>query len=185
MKIRVAQIRDSVSHDIKGDEKWLASLYESFAIARDGTRRDKCPTMAAKIRLEVIPGDVIKVSGNVKFAPPISCGRCGDDIIWPVDSNFEVYYEKDFPIDPEQREVDLKPGELDRYYVENGTIDIESLLNEIVHLDIPLSNIRASEDGSSCLVCHADLSDPVVYEEEGQTRTESPFKVLASRNLKH
>ena len=72
MKIRVAQIRDSASHDIKGDEKWLGSLYESFAIARDGTRRDKCPTMTAKIRLEVIPGDVLTVSGNVKFAPPIA-----------------------------------------------------------------------------------------------------------------
>lgn len=185
MKIRVQDIRDSLSVEIKGNEPWLTPFYESFAQRSDGSPGDKSGKLVANVRIDEIPGDVIRVSGNVKFSPLISCGRCGDAIIWPVDRSFDVYYERDFPFDPEQREINLRPGELDRYYVENGMIDLEALLNEMVQLDIPLSNIRASEDESKCLVCDEDLTVPLAYEEMGEMKKESPFAVLGSKNLKH
>ena len=184
-KIKVAELREALDIDIKGNEPWLQTIYDSFSERVDGSIRDYAALLTGHLRVIPIPGDVVQVQGSILYTPQIACGRCGDDIKWPVDAKIDVWYEDETTLADKGPEINLQKGDLERYFIRDGIIDLENLVNETIQMQISTTCVRETDDGSKCLVCDADLSKPIVYREDSQEEKISPFAELGTKNLKH
>lgn len=182
MKIPVKDMREALKVSIQGDEAWLAEIYASF-LGNEGRG----------IQGEVVicpePYGVYSVKGQISYVPKVSCSRCELAIPWPIERAIDVrFIDRDgsgFEIegdDEESDEGDLTPEDLDTYYLGNeGEIDLEMIVNDLVQTAIPTRTIALSADGKSCAICLEDVAKPLVFE-DGNKEDQSPFAVL--KNLK-
>jgi len=185
MKIRVKDLTEKPSQvEITGAEDWLKTLYDSFTV-NDAAGSPKKPGMLrAKLALTKDLAGFVQVAGQVTFDPFLDCSRCSENILWPISESIDVIFRPatgEPPAAGGGREVNLTKEDLDQYVIEEGTIDIESLLNDVVQTAIPINTVKLTEDGSACSICGLTVADDRVYG-EGKPVRESPFAVL--KNLK-
>ena len=172
MKFKIKDLQDRpVNLEISGSEEWLKPVYDSFA--NGGTPGN----LVASLSMTKDLAGFVQVTGNVKFTPNLDCSRCSESIPWPIDETVEAVYRPATGEDSGGREINLSKNELDHYLIENGSIDLEVLLNDVVHTAIPLQTVRTSEDGTTCTICGINVGEDRVYG-EGKDEKQSPFAVL-------
>lgn len=180
MKIPVKDMREPLKLSIQGNESWLAEIYASF-LGSEG------PGIQGEILISPEPYGVYSVKGHINYVPKVSCSRCELAIAWPIQRDVDVrFIDRDgsgFEIegDEEGDEGDLTPEDLDTYYLQDGAIDIEMVVNDLVQTAIPSRTIAVSKDGKSCGVCLEDVTKPLIFE-DGNKEDQSPFAIL--KNLK-
>jgi uncharacterized metal-binding protein YceD (DUF177 family) len=166
--------------EIAGDETWLERIYSDFPAA-GGAR----PRLTGTVSLSREAAGSVVVQGSIAFAPEVSCSRCSRFIPWPLRLELSQRYLavelKHLP-----REKNLSRSDLDAYYLEDGAVDLETLINDAVQTELPSTFVPEREDGAACRVCKADLSAALVY---GKKETQagapaSPFAALKDLKLK-
>ena len=181
MRVALAELNPSLSVTIAGNEAWLDQIYSDFPLIQD-----ERPRLSGALRLVKEEAGTVLVTGSFDYAPIVNCSRCDKGISWPLHVRVNQRF---LPADlmVVEREMNLKEGDLEAYYVQDETVDIEGLLNDLVQTSLPMRLVYTSEDGSSCLTCKADLTDELLYGEAPKLAdaVESPFAKLKDLKLKN
>lgn len=183
MRIQIDQIPENGKLDVpvEGNEAWLEGIYKSFF--SKGLKNNK-PELKALFEIRPYGEGIIGVKGSYDFQALIPCARCGESTPWSLQSQ---KIDLCFLPEPSQypQEHNLSAAELDEYFVHEGCIDLEEILNESIQLNLPGQS--RNPDGSREDFCHNcrnsfdDPDEPVYKSHEGEE--ESPFKKLLSLKL--
>ena len=84
-----------------------------------------------------------------------TCSRCLKRFITPVDSDFNVYYVKG---KPEAGENELKTGDLEINFLDDGAIDTDDVLMGQLSLDVPMQPLCSEGCKGLCKSCGEDLN---------------------------
>lgn len=177
MRLKAEDLRKEVSISLQGEEPWLDNIYQSFSIDKSVG-----PHLTGTITIQPEPYDVFRVSGSLSFQPLVNCSRCEDLIPWPIEVQVKGRFLKRYEELMEDEEVELEPEDLDDYYIDQeGSLNLEILVNDLIQTAIPQRRVLQSDDGQSCRLCHKDLTTRIVHQAE-MPEAANPFAVL--KNLK-
>ena len=84
-----------------------------------------------------------------------TCSRCLKRFITPVDSDFNVYYVKG---KAEAGENELKTGDLEINFLDDGAIDTDDVLMGQLSLDVPMQPLCSEGCKGLCKSCGEDLN---------------------------
>ncbi len=183
MKLKASEIREPVEVEIRGDESWLSLIYESFQLKKGPVDR----RLTGNLKITPEEYGVYTLTGRLSYTPKVSCGRCEDQIDWAIEREINARFltpvkAEDLGIEEDEDfETDLEPEDLDSYYLDNGWIDVEQVINDLVQTALPQRLVKTTADGKACAVCLVDLQDRLVYQDE-TAKEANPFAVL--KNLK-
>lgn len=167
MYVDVTKIDRNQHVEITGNEPWLSEIYQHFAIPKG----EEAPKLTGWLDVAPLKLGFADVKGEVKYSPFVPCSRCGDAIHWDIDTEFEMSYRDHKTQSLERKEVDLEADELDHYFLKDGRVDVEELVNEQVELAIPSRTV--------CEACEVSGTSDEVYTEQGEA-PKSPFAILSS-----
>lgn len=177
MFTRVDDIQPTLTVAIRGDEPWLApvqiSLQESDVLADS--------KITGEIHFRKDSAGFVYGNGNIKYTPMLSCSRCATDIPWPLDATFSATWRPPFEsVMP--REIALSAEDLDIYFTVDGKINLQELVNDVLHFELPEQVLVQKEDSDDCGICGVNLLEPLVYGNNEPLESPSPFAAL--KNLK-
>lgn len=177
MLIRVDDIHPTFSLSIHGNEPWLAPIVE---LMHDGeTKSDS--KITGEIQFRKDSAGFVYGKGHVKYTPLLACSRCAMDIPWPLDTTFEVMWRPPFEsVTP--REMALSAEDLDVYFMVDGKINVEELINDVLQCARPEQVLIRTEGSDDCGICGVNLLDNLVYGKDEPLESTSPFAAL--KNLK-
>lgn len=170
MQIKVPHLLQATTIHLTGAEPWLASIYSLFAKGSEPV-----PALSGWLKCEPEVGGTVRVTGSLSFMPAIGCGRCDRLIPWDLSTEFNVQYRRE---STEPRDRDLQSEELDIYFIENDSLDLEMLVNEQVQLMVPSVALRRDPAGKTCMICGIDVSSPLVAQTRGAEAFGNPFAKL-------
>lgn len=177
MKIALNSIDQEQTITISGNEDWLKRIYEDFTA---NSHNQAVITGTLKITRESDDGAMVQ--GNLAYAPAIPCSRCTQPVNLELKLSISTrfYPEIDNPDRSEnwRRERNLSLAELDAYYVIDGEIDLEEVINDSIHAELPSSFIPDSSEQHPCLVDHEDPRGVRVFGEDPAKSARSPFDAL-------
>lgn len=180
MRIPLTELYRPKTVTLKGNEEWLNRIYGDFPLGKERP-------LAGELQLTIGDGNEVNVTGTLEFAPTVPCSRCETSISWPLKLDVKARFLPERG--PEsKRDITLTEADLDAYYIEMGAVDLEQLLTDLVQTAMPTQFVRASADGSSCLVCDDDLARDLVYGKSPRKQPEkpaSPFAALKDLKLKN
>lgn len=176
MKVTLEELLSPKTIEIKGDEEWLADLYKSFAKSKKGPAK-----LTGKLLIQSEGYGYAKVEGEVTYEPIVPCSRCADPINWPIKKEFVSRFK---PKDEttEGADIELMPEDLDFYYIEDNSLDIQQLVIDVIMTSLPSQLVVKSDDGKSCRNCGVDLNTSEVYSTRPK-EDDSPFAVLKNMKL--
>ncbi|MBQ48181.1 MAG: hypothetical protein CMP10_12165 [Zetaproteobacteria bacterium] len=178
MKVQIDKIIDKLDISISGKEDWLKTIYSLFSCPNGSEQ----PKINGNISINRIEYDRFEVSLKLQFTPWVDCSRCSVPIQWPINKKLSALFRPETEQN-NSKEYDLNIEELDYYFIENGQIDIELLLNEMVQMSLPTQLIRQNRN-DECLVCGIDVGTKIIHESK-KSNDESPFAALKKLNLKN
>ena len=178
MRVRVENLDKVTTVNLTGDEPWIAQIAnilhqgEGSATAR----------ISGQIELRKDSAGFVYGKGHFSHTPILSCSRCAKDVPWPMDVAVNVTWRPPFE-GSTPRELSLSAEDLDVYFIENGELDLEELVNDALQCAVPsrvLKTVEGSDD--DCGVCGINLSDDLVAGKHDDS-SNSPFAIL--KNLKN
>lgn len=196
MKISVKDLHKPLKVDVAGDEPWLDAVYESFSIRPD---ESFAPGVGQTPRRLVGELDIamnsygyVSVRGTLKYVPLVACSRCDLVIPFNVSQDFEACFkpasagqaldERNSDARDLEQDVDviLTADDLDARFIEDGQVDIESLINDVVQTAVPAQTCQTDDKGLCCH-CGVDTSTSKVFSslKDGEPDPTSPFAKLA------
>lgn len=180
MKIKVADLTKPVTVKILGDEDWLAQVYSYFP----SPFADRRPLITGQLTIEPSPYGVVSVSGVIDYAPYILCSRCAQPLEWPIHKDIQVSYGQS-KANELQKDMELSEADMDEFWLEDGILDIEALINEEILLEIPTQTVKRKGDKRGCTACGGDLGDDLVFGTPNDAMpATNPFAVLKDLKLK-
>ncbi|MEY4631075.1 MAG: hypothetical protein RIQ81_1195 [Pseudomonadota bacterium] len=191
MKVSVKDLKKPLNIRISGNEAWLGAIHASFtpevgdACAPGVQAGDR--QLTGDLELSVDSAGCVRVTGRLDYQPLVPCSRCDLSIPFDVGQDVDSCFKPLPSHTDDRREVNLSGDELDERYIEDGAVDIEELLNDLVQTAIPFQTVQVSPDGKNCVFCKADLSRPRVFSSGGEDEPEapeSPFAKLAGFKVK-
>jgi uncharacterized protein len=100
----------------------------------------------------------MRVRGEVKSKVILTCDRCLNEVIIPIDAPFDLLYLPDDPAAGQSGETELHDRDLDLAVYENDQINLDDLVLEQLELNLP-SRVLCREDCRGlCSECGADLN---------------------------
>ncbi len=104
-------------------------------------------------RAELIAAvDEIRVRGNFSVKLEVACGRCLELVVWPVASEFDLYYRPMASI-LESGEIALKEGEVEMAFYEGAGLELKDILREQILLALPMQRLCREDCRGLCPVC--------------------------------
>jgi uncharacterized protein len=110
-----------------------------------------------------LSGSVVKEGSNLRLRGRVACGihtfcsRCGKEMEYPVNSEFELVL---MPGKAEIRELEkeLTPEDLDHLYYQGTEIDLAPYFQEQVALEVPMQFLCRPDCKGICPGCGANLN---------------------------
>lgn len=155
---------------IHGNEEWLDVLYSYFPAPKRAER--SCLKGEMLIQRHE---SFVQITGQYTYEPYLKCFRC--NLLFPkaIDESIDM----NFLLESKEtaKEVDLEPGDLEEFYLEQGKVDLEAVINESVHLALPL-NIK-------CQKCTESNNNGPLYSarNKSQASCNGPFSILETLKL--
>lgn len=180
MKIKVADLKEPLVVKISGSEEWLSTIYGYFPAPED----TKSPLITGELTVREKGYGIVEITGNISYAPFILCSRCAEPLQWPIERDIDLMY-RDLPENESPRERELTLKEMDEFYIQNGFLDLELIVNEEIQLEVPSTTVPKDNKGRGCSPC-ADLGDKgktVYTSNPEETDRENPFAVLKNLRL--
>mgnify|MGYP001545124214 CR=1 FL=1 len=185
MKIDVSKLKQPLELAITGQEPWLSEIYKPFANIPSPQQSPPLLTATLTITLQE-PTEYVRVVGQLQYTPWVDCSRCADPISWPVTSAIDEYFCRGTDPNAEAPLVDRELAQMEDNFLPDDMLDIAALLNETVQLALPTQLVKTTEDGRSCVVCQADVTQACIHKEStADEEAPSPFAALKDLKLKH
>ncbi len=180
MKIKVADLKEPLVVKISGREEWLSTIYGYFP-APEGTIS---PLISGELTVNEKGYGIVEVSGSISYAPFIACSRCAEPLQWPIDRDVDLMF-RDLPENETPRERELTLKEMDDFYIKDGALDLELIVNEEIQLEIPTTTVPKDNRGRGCSSCsdQGDKGKTVYSSDSEEAERENPFAVLKNLRL--
>jgi uncharacterized protein len=94
----------------------------------------------------------IRIKGHVKVRMGADCDRCLEPAEFPVDSDFDLFYQPAEEAAPEE-DVEIDAGETEIAFYEGEGIELKDVLREYVLLAMPMRRVCREECQGICPVC--------------------------------
>ncbi len=176
MKININAINPTLVVDITGKEPWLANIYADYFSKDD---KDHA-LLTGKIKLQASEAGTFGVTGDLKFVPTLPCSRCDSRLNWPLAVAIDLRYLPELTNSLE-KEKNLTSADLEAYYIDEGRIDLEVLVNDMINDAVPLHVQHTKEGDTNCLTCGKELSGDKIW--SSQDEKSSPFAALKGLKL--
>lgn len=179
MKIKVADLKEPLVVKVSGREDWLSTIYGYFPPPQ-GTN---APLIEGELTVTAKGYGIVEVRGDITYAPFIECSRCAEPLQWPIHRDVELMY-RELPENESPRERELTLKEMDDFYIRDGLIDLELIVNEEIQLEVPSTTVPKDSKGRGCSFCseQTEKGDAAYSSTPEGTERENPFAVL--KNLK-
>lgn len=164
---------------LTGQESWLDGVYSWFS----GVTPGESPRLLSGFLRVSLFEDLVYVEGHLDFDPLVPCGRCHQPV--PVELKMQVSRTYGVQARPsESRELDLNSADLDEFYLEQGSLDVADMVNELVQLELP-GVVRHADDDADCIQGKQDAEGVQVWttDSRSQSEAQNPFAVLKGLNL--
>lgn len=177
MFIRVDEIHPTLSITIQGNEPWLDAIVRNL---QEGEAQSPSK-ITGQVQFRKDSAGFVYGQGNIKHTPMLSCSRCAMDIPWPLDVDFQATWRPPFESHT-PKEMALSAEDLDTYFMVDGKINLEELVNDVLQCELPDQVLIRKENSDDCGVCGVNLLNNLVYGSDKPIERSSPFAVL--KNLK-
>lgn len=106
--------------------------------------------------------DGIRVKGTLRGSMALECTRCLEEYRQELDIWVDEFYRRPGigAVSPEGRPLprEMEVPEDDEYLIEEGTIDLNVLVNDAVILNLPIKHLCSPECRGLCPYCGANLN---------------------------
>lgn len=169
MKIDVGQLRDKKTVKLSGGEEWLRAIRDSY--------QDMKEPLSGIVEISLLDEyDRCSVDVDISLCPVVVCGQCSEPMGLAITvRNRYFFVDGEDPL-LKQREVELESTDLDLYYLDQGELDLESFINEIVNLEMP-NLIQHSTPDHPCTQARLLRDGAAAYADDRQA-SNNPFSVL-------
>jgi len=141
-------------------EKFVAHL--DIGVGEQGIfERSDRGDLKLELWLESSP-DGIRVKGNLSGAVFLDCTRCLEQYRQDLDIAVDEFYRRPglSTFDPDGgRLAEVEVREEDDYVIEEGTVDLNLLVNDAVMLSLPMRRLCDEECRGLCQICGANLNE--------------------------
>jgi uncharacterized protein len=98
-----------------------------------------------------------RLVGRVQTTLELSCGRCLESLVWPVDAEFDL---RDHPHAENTGEGEraIEEDDLTTAFYEHDEIDLGQLMLEQFYLSLPMKPLCAIDCKGLCSVCGTNLN---------------------------
>lgn len=181
MKIKVADLKEPLVVKVSGNEDWLKTIYSYFPAPKE----TNAPLIQSELTITAKGYGIVEVQGNITYSPFIECSRCAEPLQWSIHRDVELMY-RELPENESPRERELTLKDMDDFYVRDGLIDLELIINEEIQLEIPGTTVPKDSEGRGCTVCTEQAEKGgTTYSTPEHTERENPFAVLKNLKLPH
>jgi len=102
-------------------------------------------------------GERFRLAGRAQTVLALSCSRCLEPFLWPVDAAFDlVYHPQSANIG--EGELEVEDEDLSTAFYENQKIDLGQLMREQFYLALPMKPLCSDECRGLCPVCGTNLN---------------------------
>ncbi|HLJ50639.1 MAG TPA: DUF177 domain-containing protein [Bryobacteraceae bacterium] len=95
----------------------------------------------------------IRVRGKLSVKIESDCDRCLEKAVFPIDSNFDLFYRPAAPAGHPAEEVEIDEGETEIAFYEGSGLLLNDILREYILLSIPMQRICAETCRGICPLC--------------------------------
>lgn len=174
MKINVKTLMTPHKVHFDQQERWTQQIVRDLSPGKPSDTN-----LNGELTLKSDSAGFIHVSGSVKAQATLPCDRCGRDVIIPIVSDIVATYRPPY-LEHAPREMALSTEDLDVYFIEDGHVDLEVLINDTLQFAVPNHILCQESDSDGC--AGGDQDSDLVYSDQVDDNSQSPFAVL--RDLK-
>jgi uncharacterized protein len=98
-----------------------------------------------------------RLVGRVRTRLELSCGRCLESFVWPVDADFDLRYQPHVENTGEGERA-IEEDDLTTAFYEHDEIDLGQLMLEQFYLSLPMKPLCAIDCKGLCAVCGTNLN---------------------------
>jgi DUF177 domain-containing protein len=141
---------------IRVAEEHFEKVYEPAAL---GEERDSFAIVGpVDLAFDIFKDkDRFRLVGRVRTRLELTCSRCLEPYVMPVDAEFDLRYRpRGENIGDGEREVE--EGDLTDAFYENETIDLGQLMHEQFYLALPMKPLCADDCRGLCAQCGTNLN---------------------------
>ena len=141
---------------IRVAEEHVEKVYEPAALSQE---RDSFAIVApVDLAFDIFKDkDRFRLVGRVRTELELTCGRCLEPYVMPVDAEFDLRYRpRSENIGEGEREVE--EDDLTDAFYENETIDLGQLMHEQFFLALPMKPLCADDCRGLCAQCGMNLN---------------------------
>ena len=101
--------------------------------------------------------DQFRLVGRLRTTLELTCSRCLDPFVLPVDAAFDLRYQP-HTRNTGEGEREIEEDDLSTAFYENDVIDLGQLMGEQCYLSLPMKPLCRDDCGGLCPVCGTDLN---------------------------
>ena len=101
--------------------------------------------------------DLFRLVGRVESTVQLTCGRCLEPFLWPIDATFDLRYQ---PRVESTNEADreIQEDDFSTAFYENDAIDLVQLMREQFYLALPMKPLCKPDCRGLCPHCGTNLN---------------------------
>jgi uncharacterized protein len=98
-----------------------------------------------------------RLVGHVKTVLELTCSRCLETFMQPVDAPFDLRFQP-HSSNKGEGEVEIEEDDLSTAFYENDEIDLGQLMREQFYLSLPMKPLCGEDCRGLCVVCGTNLN---------------------------
>ena len=168
------QSLSSTPHQVSfmGQDPWLLRVAKDLTPDSPDTSN-----ISGNISLHSDTAGFVHANGHVSADALLPCSRCGRTqkihLESPISATFRPPYSEHAP-----RDLALESEDFEVYFIEQGQVDLEVLVNDVLQCALPAQIICEEGDLEGCV--GDDYGSDLVYGDNKPLEKESPFAILKS-----
>jgi uncharacterized protein len=102
-------------------------------------------------------GERFRLAGSVQTGLELSCSRCLEPFVTPVDAHFDLRYQPHTE-NTGEGEREIAEDDLTTAFYEHDEIDLGQLMREQLYLSLPMKPLCRDECSGLCAICGTNLN---------------------------
>ncbi len=99
-----------------------------------------------------------RLVGRLRTTLELSCGRCVEPFLLPMDASFDVRYHPQSESSAAAGEREVEEADLDDAYYRDDQIDLDELIREQIYLVLPMKPLCRDDCKGLCPECGTNLN---------------------------
>jgi len=149
LKVKLSDVVKPITFEFLGGEEWLSPIRNSFVGMNS--------PLTGHLQIHPMGRGRFEIKGKVSFEPKVPCSKCNDPIPWKIEEDVFVAAQKisKSRYEEQESEIELSTEDLEIYEIKGDVLDLEMILNDVVHLALPSRCVLVEDVAGEekCLVC--------------------------------